>query len=86
MKTIKNYKREIKILKEDLEHEISRRQSSSCYADDLSRKLDVAIDRLSLISEQKYFPSECSLEGKNKHVTTAVKGLNKISRMQERKP
>lgn len=58
------------------------------YAFDLDAKLRVAIDRLQCNADGSYYKGECSetLTEDQRSKKTAIYGLMKIARMQERKP
>ena len=54
------------------------------YNTDLIFKINIALDRLSIISTGRFFESE-KIDGDQAAYTAAL-GLKKIARMQERKP
>ncbi len=86
MKTIKQYKQQVKSLKEQYECNNAWGTRWMNYANDLNAKLDAALKRLETISKGHYYTEELSADTENKSEKTAIIGLRKISRMQERKP
>lgn len=85
---IKKLKREIKDLKLKVEHENQRGIKYLQYSLDLEAKLQVAIDRLRLISVNSYYSNEgqeTNTPEYNNQVT-ASRGLAMIGAMKARKP
>lgn len=84
--TLQKHRETIKRLNEDLRDENTRTGQWIEYASDLEDKLKVAIDRLKLIADGKFYTGESFAWETDKDKITATTGLAKLARMRERKP
>jgi hypothetical protein len=83
---LQKHREEIKRLKEDQITNEKSLESWIKYATDLEDKLKVAVERLKLIADGKYYASECAFIDTNKDQITATAGLARLARMRDRKP
>lgn len=83
---LQKMKQSLKSAKELAEDRYERTEAWRKYAVDLEAKLTCAIERLTTISEGRYYPTESESTSSNKDQATAANGLKRIARMQERKP
>ena len=84
---MKDYKADAKYYREcaDKQHKVSTRWMNC--ANDLQKKLDEAMARLQMIANAQWYSGEVSAtdDGHQRARKTAVSGIAKIARMQERK-
>jgi hypothetical protein len=81
-------RREIERIRDSLIAETNRRTALEDYSNDLSDKLNVALERLKMLSVGTYYTIEANYfdSSELRASKTATAGLQKIARMRERKP